>query len=107
MYVYGRNVLKEIINARYPVKNIYFTDSKKTDKTLNNLIELAKKNNYSYSFAPDKVLQRMVNISKHQGVVIDIGKEFQYAEEDIIDNLKENATIIILDQLQDPIILEQ
>jgi len=29
MYVYGRNVLKEIINAKYPVKNIYFTDSSK------------------------------------------------------------------------------
>ncbi|GAB6189911.1 23S rRNA (guanosine(2251)-2'-O)-methyltransferase RlmB [Marinitoga arctica] len=102
MYVYGRNVLKEIINSNYPVKNIYFTDSKRADKTLNDLINLSKKNNYSYSFAPDKVLQRMVNISKHQGVVIDIGKEFRYAKEDILDKLKENATIVILDQLQDP-----
>jgi 23S rRNA (guanosine2251-2'-O)-methyltransferase len=102
MYVYGRNVLKEIINAKYPVKNIFFTDSKNVDKTLEELVNLAKENNYSYSFAPDKVLQKMVNISKHQGVVIDIGKEFKYAEEDILDNLKENATIVILDQIQDP-----
>lgn len=102
MYVYGRNVLKEIINAKYPVKNIYFTDSKKVDKTLNDLINLVKKHNYSYSFAPDKVLQKMVNISKHQGVVIDIGKEFKYTDEEILDNLRENATIVILDQIQDP-----
>ena len=102
MYVYGRNVLKEIINAKYPVKNIYFTDSKKVDKTLNDLINLVKKHNYSYSFAPDKVLQKMANISKHQGVVIDVGKEFKYADEEILDNLRENATIVILDQIQDP-----
>ncbi|SHE85087.1 23S rRNA (guanosine2251-2'-O)-methyltransferase [Marinitoga hydrogenitolerans DSM 16785] len=102
MYVYGRNVLKEIINAHYPVKNIYFTDSKKTDKTFKELIELTKKHKYSFSFAPDNVLQKMVNVSKHQGVVIDIGKEFKYVDETILNNLRENATIVILDQIQDP-----
>ncbi|AEX85322.1 RNA methyltransferase [Marinitoga sp. 1135] len=102
MYVYGRNVLKEIIKAKYPVKNIFFTDSKKVDKTLNDLINLAEKNKYPYSFAPDKVLQKMSGISKHQGVVIDIGKEFRYADEEILETLREDATIVILDQLQDP-----
>ncbi|KAF2956594.1 23S rRNA (guanosine(2251)-2'-O)-methyltransferase RlmB [Marinitoga sp. 38H-ov] len=102
MYVYGRNVLKEIINAKYPIKNIFFTDSKNVDNTLNELVELAQKNNYPYSFAPDKVLQKMVNLSKHQGVVIDIGKEFKYANEEILDNLGDNSTIVILDQIQDP-----
>jgi 23S rRNA (guanosine2251-2'-O)-methyltransferase len=102
MYVYGRNVLKEIINAKYPVKNIYFTDSKNVDRSFSDLVELAKKNNYSYSFAPDKVLQKMAGISKHQGVVIDIGKDFKYADESILNHLNEDSTIVILDQLQDP-----
>lgn len=102
MYVYGRNVLKEIISAKYPVKNIYFTDSKNVDRSFYDLVELTKKNNYSFSFAPDKVLQKMAGIPKHQGVVIDIGKEFKYAEENILDHLNENSTIVILDQLQDP-----
>ncbi|OOC42249.1 23S rRNA (guanosine(2251)-2'-O)-methyltransferase RlmB [Thermosipho sp. 1074] len=98
MKVYGRNVLKEILENDVSVKMVYFSNSKSRD--LEKLIESVKQRNMPYTIANDKILERISNEKKHQGVVIDIGK-FEYKDELIIEEIT-NPFIVILDQIQDP-----
>ncbi|HPU59512.1 MAG TPA: 23S rRNA (guanosine(2251)-2'-O)-methyltransferase RlmB [Defluviitoga tunisiensis] len=101
MYVYGRNILKEIIESDYKIKHIFFSDSKTEKGTLNEFVELAKRKGYSYSFAHNDILEKMSLTNKHQGIVIDIGNEFSYQSLDILED-KENLFLVMLDQIHDP-----
>lgn len=102
MYIYGRNVIKEIISIRYSVKQVYVSNSKNTDKELASIVQKAKSNGYSVSYVSDDNLKNLVNYDKHQGVVIDIGKDYEYYDTDYLEKKKENAFIVMLDQIQDP-----
>ncbi|HQH32962.1 MAG TPA: RNA methyltransferase substrate-binding domain-containing protein, partial [Petrotogaceae bacterium] len=93
MYIYGRNVIKEIISVRYSVKQVYVSNSKNTDKELASIVQKAKANGYSVSYVSDDNLKNLVNYDKHQGVVIDIGKEYEYYDTDYLEKKKENAFI--------------
>ncbi|MDN5341893.1 23S rRNA (guanosine(2251)-2'-O)-methyltransferase RlmB [Oceanotoga sp. DSM 15011] len=101
MYVYGRNVLKEILNTDYQVKQVYFTNSKKVDKEVEKLIKKVKEKNISFSFVDNNLLKKLSNSENHQGVITDIGKEFDYKYMDVLDDIKD-PYILILDQVQDP-----
>ena len=102
MYIYGRNVIKEIISVRYSVKQVYVSNSKNTDKELASIVQKAKSNGYSVSYVSDDNLKNLVNYDKHQGVVIDIGKDYEYYDTDYLEKKKENAFIVMLDHIQDP-----
>ncbi|KUK81157.1 MAG: RNA methyltransferase, TrmH family, group 3, partial [Petrotoga mobilis] len=39
MYLYGKNILKEIIETRYPVKHIFFSSSKTERGSLKKIVE--------------------------------------------------------------------
>uniref|UniRef100_A0A7C5RK19 23S rRNA (Guanosine(2251)-2'-O)-methyltransferase RlmB n=1 Tax=Fervidobacterium thailandense TaxID=1008305 RepID=A0A7C5RK19_9BACT len=96
MYVYGRNVLKEIIESEHPVKMVYFSENH--DRELDELLERVHKKKLPYTVVPKNVLKRLCGEEKNQGVVIDIG-EFSYANE---NEFPENPFIVLLDQVQDP-----
>lgn len=96
MIVYGRNVLREIIISKQPVKMVYFSDSH--DKELDELIEKVKERKLAYTIAPKNILRRLCGEEKNQGVVIDIG-EFLYADE---NDIPDNPFLVLLDQVQDP-----
>lgn len=101
MYVYGKNTLKEIVSAGYPLKHIFFSNSKAERGKLSELIDFVEKLGYSFSFTSNEALEKMVFTNKHQGVVIDIGEEFNYSSVDILDSKKE-LFVVILDQIHDP-----
>ncbi|MBL5981877.1 RNA methyltransferase [Petrotoga sp. HWH.PT.55.6.1] len=101
MYIYGKNILKEIIEARYPVKHIFFSSSKTERGSLKEIVEDVANLGYSYSFSPNEVLEKMALTNKHQGIVIDMGNDFKYENLDIIEG-KEKLFLVILDQIQDP-----
>lgn len=101
MYVQGRNVLKEILENNYKVKKIYFSDSKNVDKSLKDLYEESLIKGYNCQLVDSKKLKNLSDTSKNQGVVVDIGKEFNYSEESILYE-KEEPFFVILDQVQDP-----
>ncbi len=96
MYVYGRNVLKELLRSTQPVKLVYFSES--GDKELEELKAKVKNKGLPMTIAPKNVLARLCGEEKNQGVVIDIG-EFQYSDE---FSFPGNPFIVILDQIQDP-----
>ena len=98
MRVYGRNVLKEILNENVKVKMIYFSDTQSTE--LQELIDKVKQKKLPFTIANKQILKRLSNTEKHQGVVIDIG-EFEYKDESIVNDM-DNPFLVVLDQLQDP-----
>lgn len=101
MYVYGRNVLKEIINTDYPVKKVYFSNSENMEGDFNKLVDAVKNKKIPYEFTDNNTLYNYTQERKNQGVVIKLGKTFNYGNlEDYLD--KENPFFIILDQIQDP-----
>ncbi|QTA37456.1 23S rRNA (guanosine(2251)-2'-O)-methyltransferase RlmB [Thermosipho ferrireducens] len=100
MRVYGRNVFREILYSNFPVRMVYFSEN--GDKELVMLIEQAKSRKLPYTISPKKILTRLCNFDKHQGVVVDIG-EFPYKDESsIIETENGKGFFVILDQLQDP-----
>lgn len=98
MRVYGRNVLKEILNENVKVKMVYFSDTQSTE--LQELIDKVKQKKLPFTIANKQILKRLSNTEKHQGVVIDIG-EFEYKDESIVNDM-DNPFLVVLDQLQDP-----
>lgn len=98
MRIYGRNVLKEILNTNTKVKMVYFSDSGDTE--LRELINKTKEKKLPFTIANKTILSKLCNYTKHQGVVIDIG-DFNYKDESIINEIK-NPFLVILDQIQDP-----
>lgn len=101
MYVYGRNILKEIVESGYKITHILFSDSKVEKGNLSEFVYLAERANFPYSFVNNEILAKMALTNKHQGVVVDIGKEFNYQSIEILDN-KENLFLVMLDQIHDP-----
>ncbi|ABR31362.1 RNA methyltransferase [Thermosipho melanesiensis] len=98
MKVYGRNVLKEILENNVNVKMIYFSNV--SSKSIEKLIELVKEKRLPFTIANNRILEKLSNEKKHQGVVIDIG-DFEYKDESIIEKM-EKPFLVILDQIQDP-----
>lgn len=92
MRVFGKNVLKELINEPNKIKKVYLKNN--TDKDIFNLI---KENKIRYEIVTNDILNRLAN-GNHQGIVIDID-DYKYSSfEDILESDK----IIILDHLNDP-----
>ncbi|BBE32101.1 23S rRNA (guanosine(2251)-2'-O)-methyltransferase RlmB [Tepiditoga spiralis] len=102
MYAYGRNVLKEILNAKYSIKKVYFTNSKNIDSELKKLIKKVSELGISHIFLDNEKLEELVETTKHQGVIIDIGREFNYADLNVLNSVDHEPLIVILDQISDP-----
>ena len=96
MIVYGRNVIKELLQSNQPIRMVYFSETH--DKELDQIISEVKNRKIPFSIAPKPVLKKLCGEEKNQGVVVDIG-EFQYADE---NEIPDNPFIVLLDQIQDP-----
>jgi len=107
MYVYGRNVLREILalpDGRVKVKKLFFTDQENVDRDLKRLQEESRRRGWKVETTRPERLFDLCREKKNQGVVVDI-KDFPYAElEDILSSIdsKPSSTLVVLDQVQDP-----
>ena len=107
MYLHGRNVLKELLgidSALLRIRRIIFTNQRNVDSQLIELANEAKTKGFRIEEMSPEKLANLCREKKHQGVVIDL-KEFSYVDsEKMLDNLEEKstATIVLLDQIQDP-----
>ncbi|CCU84252.1 MAG: 23S rRNA (guanosine(2251)-2'-O)-methyltransferase RlmB [Thermotogae bacterium] len=107
MYLHGRNVLRELLkvdSSALKIKRIVFTNQKNVDSQLLELAEESKARGFRIEeMAPEK-LANLCREKKHQGVVIDL-KQFPYSDsEELLGAIEEQrtATIVLLDQIQDP-----
>ena len=97
MYVYGKNVAKELLSANQKIKKAILSNNMK-DSDINS--ELIIRN------VPVKYMSKneMDRIEKgsHQGVILEIDDYKYLSEQDMVNNLPANPFIVILDHLEDP-----
>ena len=97
MYVFGRNVAKELISNKRDIKKAYLSKNIIGTDIENSLKKLGVK----ISYLDKKELDKLEN-GNHQGIILEI-PDFKYlSESDMFSNLKENPFIVILDHVEDP-----
>ena len=95
-FIYGKNVVKEAINAN---KNIFQLLLSANNKEL---IDLAKAKHFNYKILDNKELNKLVD-GLHQGAIAEVESYQYYSLQNIIDGArKNNPLVIILDGLEDP-----
>lgn len=95
MYVYGKNVVNEILKNKKKIKKAFLYH----DFSDNKIFEALKYNNVDIKFMTKFELDKLVD-GNHQGIIIDI-PDYEYSD---IDELlvNENPLLVILDHLEDP-----
>lgn len=100
---------KTIIYGKIPVKNSFFGKNLPNrillckDHPNNEIILNCKKLNVPYQLVEKEELDRLTNNENHQGCMAYL-KEFEYSSlESIIKKDNENHTIVLLDEIQDPV----
>ena len=91
MLVYGRNVLKELLNSNIKINKIILSNNFSDIK----IKEKVKK--YNIEYKSNKDMDKIVN-GNHQGVIIEI-EDYKYYK---YDDIKDGKFIVILDHLEDP-----
>lgn len=97
MYVYGKNVAKEIISNNRKIKKAYLSLNLKDSKIDENLKSMNVAINYLNNHEMDKLEKK-----NHQGIILEIPDYKYLSEKDMFDKMPDNPFIIILDHLEDP-----
>ncbi len=104
MIVYGKNAVREALSGDDPIEKLLI-EKGNFDKSLNEIIRLAKQKNVLVSFADKRALTEKAGCPNHQGAVL-IKGEFEYSSvEDMLNLAKskgEKALLVILDGITDP-----
>ncbi len=98
MYVYGKNVFKELINNNKRINKVILHDNF-DDKEM--FLEI-KNRNIKIEYVSKKEIDKLV-LGNHQGIIADID-DYQYRElNELLNSInKEYPLILILDHIQDP-----
>mgnify|MGYP004664129819 FL=1 len=97
MYVYGRNVAKELLKNKKVIKKAYLMNGFKEDEILN----LLNVNNICIEYLDKRQLDKLED-GNHQGIILQI-EDYKYLNlNDMLNDLPENPFIVILDHLEDP-----
>ena len=96
MYVYGKNVAKELISNNKKIIKAYLSNNL-IDSDIDNML----KDVTDISYLDKKSLDKMVDGS-HQGVILEI-EDYKYlSDKDMLENLGDNPFILLLDHIEDP-----
>lgn len=97
MYVYGKNVAKELIKNQRKIKKAYLYKGMVDSALESELLSLGVNINYLDKNGLNKIAN-----GNHQGIVLEIS-EFKYlSETEMFNNLPLKPFIIILDHVEDP-----
>lgn len=97
MYVYGKNVAKELINNKRRIKRAYLLNT-----FVNSDLELSLKNaNVNINYMDKSKLDRIVD-GNHQGIILEIDDYKYLSEKEMLENLGTNPFIVLLDHIEDP-----
>lgn len=95
MYVYGKNVVNEVIKNDNTIKKA-FVSKKFNDK---NIINILNRNNIKIKYMDKFDMDKMVD-GNHQGIIFDV-VDYQYSDIDEIIN-GDDCLLLMLDHLEDP-----
>ena len=95
MYVYGKNVIKELINSKEKINKAFIYENF-TDKEI---IDSLNKKNINIEYLKKYEMDKKVD-GNHQGIIVSID-DYVYAD---IDELivNDNPLLVILDHIEDP-----
>ncbi len=97
MYVYGKNVVKTLIEKNKKIKKAYIADNFSDNIILDKLKSLDVETKVLSKNELDKIEN-----GNHQGIIIET-QDYKYLnEKDMFSNMKKNPFIVILDHLEDP-----
>ena len=97
MYVFGRNVAKELLSNNTKINKAFMSEVLVGSDIEQKLKESGIKINYTDNKSLNKIEK-----GNHQGIILDIDDYKYLSEKDMIDNLGTNPFIVILDHLEDP-----
>ena len=95
MYVYGKNVVTEILKKNEKIDKVYISKGFK-DEFIESAIQ---KNNIRIEYLDKRELDKLAN-GNHQGIIVSV-PDYQYCELEEISK-KEDSFLILLDHLEDP-----
>ena len=96
MYLYGKNVIKELLNTNVKkIQKIYLYENFNDQ----NLISSIEKSKICVEYMTKVELDRLAN-GNHQGIIV-VVSDYEYANIEELIN-EDNALIVILDHLEDP-----
>lgn len=97
MYVYGKNVAKELLRNKRNIKKAYLMNGFRDDE----ILDLLNKENILIEYQEKRQLDKL-DSGNHQGIIIQI-EDYKYLSlNDMLNNLPDNPFIVILDHLEDP-----
>ena len=97
-FVYGKNVVKQMLMDKSRIKQIYMSADDKT------IVQLAKQHNVRIQRVDKNTLKTMAKSDHHQGVVAEFEGYPLYSIEQIVDGVSTpgQGLIIMVDELEDP-----
>lgn len=95
MYVYGKNVINEILRNRKKIKRAFLYDGFSDT----NIVDHLKKNKVHIQNMTRTELDHLVD-GNHQGIVVEIDDYQYYDLDDLL--VEDNPLLVILDHLEDP-----
>ena len=100
--IFGKNsVLEALIAGDREINKILISRNIHSDQKLNKIKELAQKNGVVYQFVAKEKFQPYAEYN-HQGVIAQVSP-IEYVElEDFIEQHHQNASLVILDGVEDP-----
>ena len=97
MYVYGKNVIKSLIDNNNKIKKVYLSDNFNDSRLLDSINNL----NLEIKTLPKQELDK-IEKGNHQGIIA-LTDDYKYvSENEMLSNLSENPFVVILDHLEDP-----
>lgn len=96
MRVFGKNVVRELINNNSEILKAYISKTFKEE----DILSFFKKNNVKCQFLDKVKLDKLEN-GNHQGIIVEI-EDFMESSLEEIMNCDNNKVIVILDHLEDP-----
>lgn len=97
MYVYGKNVTKELLRNKRNIKKAYLMNGFRDDE----ILDLLNKENILIEYQEKRQLDKL-DSGNHQGIILQI-EDYKYLSlNDMLNNLPDNPFIVILDHLEDP-----
>lgn len=97
MYVYGKNVIKALIDNNKKINKVYLSDNFNDSSLLDNINNL----NVEIKTLPKQELDK-IEKGNHQGIIA-LTDDYKYvSENEMLSNMSENPFVVILDHLEDP-----
>lgn len=96
MYVYGKNVVNEVLKNKKRVIEAYVYNNFSDEKILHKIIRTKAPIKYLEKRELDKMID-----GNHQGIVLKID-DYKYVDIDELINIKSEPLLVILDHLEDP-----